>query len=470
MTPACQSKTAGQGSARNSGSSIVAPADGDLYEVDEMAKDGTEDGENRIEEDNDKFDVGGDDGWSAAAVDYKSVKTAGKEDGDRSASTDDTDGSFVYSTPKPLPKMVIACRLPSTGGVGGARSNAAASTKTRSLAPSAKSRTPAASPSRTKTAVSSLPPTSSPASPITSRPPSIDRVSTPSSRSSARSRATTTTTQVRRLFSFPGSPRPSSPFLTHSFSSLANRPVIALSSSTNRTESTFAKTATRPLTPPNILSIKPSAASTFGVCIGGGDLSARLFPRDETTQKVPGAGFSSVANTRGCVRSANPCSSTSAKTKAVATLLRRIAFGEGVEGSGRLWEEANATGQEKASGELGFEGVVDDVARKVAVPSPTWSPALVIEQRQTPRSAGTVASSSTPIGAAVKIPEVVDSLGGNVTPLDWRALMESFALGRSVASVMNSVMLFSSSPSVPPALPTKEAVEDTVMEEPEAQK
>ena len=39
-----------------------------------------------------------------------------------------------------------------------------------------------------------------------------------------------------------------------------------------------------------------------------------------------------------------------------------------------------------------------------------------------------------------------------------------------MAGVAKAVVVFSSSPSVPPALPTKEAVEDTVMEEPEAQK
>ncbi|PPQ76444.1 hypothetical protein CVT26_012958 [Gymnopilus dilepis] len=162
--------SAGQGSAKIFGSSIIVPGDGGIFEEYETAKEGTKDGESRIGVNSDIFDVGGDDGSSAAAEDYRSIKIADKEDGDRSALTDDTDGSSYAARP--------------------------------------------------------------------------------------------------------GSSWPSSPSLTRSFSSLTNCPVIALSSSTNRTESTFSKTATKLPTPPNTPSNKPSAASTLNFCPAGGDAAA----------------------------------------------------------------------------------------------------------------------------------------------------------------------------------------------------
>ncbi|PPQ81000.1 hypothetical protein CVT26_003679 [Gymnopilus dilepis] len=428
------------------GPSIIEPGDGDLYEGDETGEEGQDDADSRIGEDDDRSDVGADDRSDVGAEDNRSVKVEDEDEGDRSGMTDATDTSSVYNTPGPLQKTLItkaslasvSSRVSVRSGAGTGASTSSrtpASTKTRSLAPSVKSQTPTASSSRTKTTMSSLASTSSPTSPTASRSPSATGSPRPSSRGSTRSRVTTTTTHTGRSSALPGSSRPSSRVSTRSFSSSVNRPVSTLSSATDRTESTSFKTATSGLsTPVNTRSRRPSAASTLSVRTAGGAgaASAGNSPVNERTRKISGASVSSVASTTGSVRSvaANPRSPTTAKAKTGATPVKRV--------------PSAPVDPDKLS------------PASAAAKSP---------RMQTSRSAGSVVSSSA---AGEKSPKVVGVMGKKPTPLDRKKSSESLASRRSVAGVAKRVV--PPSPSVPPALPSKEVVEDVVMEEPEEER
>ncbi|PPQ70212.1 hypothetical protein CVT26_014469 [Gymnopilus dilepis] len=123
----------------------------------------------------------------------------------------------------------------------------------------------------------------------------------------------------------------------------------------------------------------------------------------------------------------------------------------------RLWGGSRSEKSSKVVGGLGRkpmplvrEGSMESLAwrklvagvAKVVLPRSylSVSPALAIEQTQMPRSAGSVAPSSTATGAGEKTLKVVNSIGTKL-PLGWKDLLESFTLRSSVAGVAMKVVV-----------------------------